>query len=205
MNTLIQFIDFQLSLTEPTTTNSMKEINEGQETSTNAGNGQYEVIENESFTGNYFNNLALSGSLFSLTTFTDVLFESCAFYASKMENCTFINVKFENCTFEFTKMQYCNFNTCTFENCSFQISSIAQSDFAHCTYEGIVDYIIHQGHKNREFNCTKPEILTWEEVLSPPSMEQSSHTIGEKNEKTASLKIEIMGIIDEIFKSKKAA
>lgn len=205
MNTLTQFIDFQLSLTESTTATSMKEINGGHETSDDAASGQYEVIENESFTGNHFNGLALSGSLFSLTTFTDVLFESCAFYASKMENCTFINVKFENCTFEFTQMQHCNFNSCTFENCSFQISSISKTDFAHCTYEGIVDHLIQQGNQNREFNCTKPEILTWEEVLSSESTDKTSSTIGEQEEKTASLKIGIMGILDEIFKSNKAA
>lgn len=206
MNTLTQFIDFQLSLTESTTATSMKEINGGQETSDQTNKGQYEVIENEHFTGNHFNDLALSGSLFSLTTFTDVLFESCAFYASKMENCTFINVKFSNCTFEFTQMQHCNFNNCTFENCSFQITGISKSSFAYCTYEGMVDHLIQTGHQNKEFNCTKPEIMTWEEVLTSQNDEvaASGHTVGEQDEQTASLKISIFGMLEEVF-FKKAA
>ena len=206
MNTLTQFIDIQLSLTESTTATSMVDIDGGQATSDQTGNGQYEVIENENFTGNHFNNLALSGSLFSLTTFTDVLCESCAFYASKLENCTFINVKFENCTFEFTQMQHCNFNNCTFENCSFQISGINKCSFAYSTYEGIVDHLIKNGNHNKEFNCTKPEILTWEEVLAQGGEASEAATVGaSEHDEVASLKIGIIDIIGEAFSKIKAA
>tara|TARA_Y100000768_G_scaffold386276_1_gene374300 strand:+ start:6928 stop:7668 length:741 start_codon:yes stop_codon:yes gene_type:complete len=208
MNTLTQFIDIQLSLTESTTATSMSDINGGQATSEETTQGQYEVIENENFTGNHFNSLALSGSLFSLTTFTDVLFESCAFYASKMENCTFLNVNFKNCTFEFTQIQHCNFNNCTFEGCTFQISGVSKSSFAYCTYEGIVDHVIQKGDHNKEFNCTKPEILTWEEVLADNNSQvaaSSDHSIGDEDEQTASLKLGLFGIIEEVFSKKKAA
>jgi len=212
MNTLTQFIDIQLSLSESTTATPMADINEGQaasgfqDHSEQSDDGKYEVIENENFTGNHFNKLALSGSLFSLTTFTDVLFESCAFYATKMENCSFINVNFSNCTFEFTQLQHCNFNNCTFENCSFQVSGINKSSFAYSTYEGIVDHLIKKGNSNKEFNCTKPEILTWEEVLSGEGANSDAATIGsDKDEEVASLKIGLMGMIEDAFSKIKAA
>lgn len=203
MNTLTNFIDAQFSTTESTTATKSMGINEG---SNHEAATPYEVIENQSFTGNTFNDLALSGSLFSLTTFTDVLFESCAFYASKIENCTFINVKFENCIFEFTQMQHCNFNNCTFENCIFQVSSIAKSTFAYSTYEGMLKHLIEKGGSNKVIACQEPEVLTWEEVLSADStLEKETAAVGQGDNEVASLKIGLFGVIEEAFSKIKAA
>lgn len=84
----------------------------------------YEIIENELLEGSNFKELAISGSLFSLTTFKNVTFDSCAFFATRMENCEFINCKFVNCTFQFCSMTHCEFHFAKIDRCTWEFSPL---------------------------------------------------------------------------------
>jgi uncharacterized protein YjbI with pentapeptide repeats len=161
MNTLTQFIDSQLSLTHHLTTEKEMGIEEAKAC------GQYEIIENEIIESKDFKDLAVSGSLFSLTTFTNVTFESCVFYASKMENCTFINCTFVNCKFEFTQMQHCQFNRCKMEDTIWTASPMKKCTLSFCEYDHKFSYFFNE-EENRTFECSELEPLTWEDVLSEP-------------------------------------
>lgn len=158
MNTLTQFIDSQLSLTHHLTAEKDLGNDEAK------AEGQYEIIENEIIESQNFKDLAVSGSLFSLTTFTNVTFESCVFYASKMENCTFINCTFIDCKFEFSQLQHCQFNRCKMEDTIWTASPMKKCTLAFCEYDHKFSYYFNP-EENRAFECTESEPLTWEDVL----------------------------------------
>lgn len=162
MNTLTQFIDSQLSLTHHLTAEKECGIDEAK------ASGQYEIIENETIESRDYKDLAISGSLFSLTTFTNVTFESCVFYASKMENCTFINCTFKDCKFEFSQMQHCLFNRCTMEDTLWTKSPMKKCTLSFCEYDHKFSYFFNE-EENRLFECKELEPLTWEDVLESPT------------------------------------
>lgn len=168
MNTLTHFIDAQLSLSTQLTNHKVENFD-----GANA-NGLYEVIENETLSSRNLEGLAVSGSLFSLTTFTDVTFESCVFYASKFENCTFINCTFKNCKFEFTGISHCRFNNCTLENTDFQISPIKKCTMAFCDFDHKAQHYLSK-EENTLHNCSELSPMTWEEALN---QEETGSTVG---------------------------
>lgn len=199
MNTLTQFIDAQFSLNDQLTPKEKLNFDEA-----NAA-GLYEVIENEEIKSSHFSGLAISGSLFSLTTFTDVTFESCVFYASKLENCTFINCNFIDCKFEFTGLDHCRFNGCTVKETVFSVSPIKKCTLAFTDYDHKFAHFLNK-EENKIVSCTELEPLTWEEVLEGKHEEELPPLPLEANqEKTASLRIDLLTAIHQVFKSKKAA
>ncbi len=167
MNTLTHFIDTGLSLSTQLTNNEDRNFD-----GANA-NGLYEVIENETLSGRNLEGLAVSGSLFSLTTFIDVTFESCVFYASKFENCIFINCKFKDCKFEFTSITHCKFNRCKLENTDFQISPIKKSTMAFCEFDHKAQHYLSK-EENSLHNCSELAPMTWEEALNNEELEANA-------------------------------
>lgn len=132
---------------------------------------QYEVIENEIIKSCDFSDLSVSGSLFSLTTFTNVSFKSCVFYGSRFENCDFINCTFEDCKFEFNNMVHCNFVSSTFENCTWAYSYLRKSSLYDCMLDPATKASISV-EENKLERCFETEHnapeLTWTQVLSQP-------------------------------------
>ncbi len=130
---------------------------------------QYEVIENEIIKSSDFNGLSVSGSLFSLTTFTNVSFKSCVFYGSRFENCDFINCTFEDCTFEFNNLVHCNFVGTTFENCKWAYSYLRKSSLYDCMLDPATKASISV-EENKLERCFETEQaapeLTWTQVLT---------------------------------------
>lgn len=204
MNTLTQFIDAQLSLSQHLTAGERLGIDEA------AATGLYEIIENEEISSRHFKGLAVSGSLFSLTTFTEVTFESCVFYASKFENCTFINCKFIDCKFDFTGLQHCRFNRCTLEDSTFSVSPIKKCSLVFSEFDHKFAYYLNKD-ENKVVSCTELEPLTWEEALelelTDPELEIDSSICAEgaEDEVTASLKIDLIGAVKEVLTNFKAA
>jgi len=199
MNTLTNFIDAQLSLSVETSSKESNSINE-----VNAS-GLYEIIENEELRSCFFNNLTISGSLFSLSTFTDVTFESCVFYASRFENCTFINCNFINCKFEFSELQHSRFNKCNWEESFFSFSPFKKCSLAFCNLDYKFKATFNE-EENELYNCNELTPLTWEDVLEvesklPPQSlpKQSGHQ--ESNNEEGNWFI----ALQEIFQKIKAA
>lgn len=171
MNTLTQFIDTQLSLSHQLTAGEGKGNDE-----VNAS-GLYEIIENVEIKSRTFKGLAVSGSLFSLTTFTDVTFESCVFYASRFENCTFINCNFKDCKIEFSQLQHTNFNNCSFEGSFFSMSPLKKCTLAFCQFDYKFEQTLNK-EENKVFNCSELAPLTWEDVLEKGMEEPAAITLG---------------------------
>jgi uncharacterized protein YjbI with pentapeptide repeats len=96
---------------------------------------RYEVIENEDLKSCNFNELTISGSLFSLTTFKNVTFESCVFFGSRLENCNFVNCTFKGCEFQFTTLEHCNFVNTTFTSCKWDVSPLKKNCFEECLFD----------------------------------------------------------------------
>ncbi|MCF8059183.1 MAG: pentapeptide repeat-containing protein [Bacteriovoracaceae bacterium] len=200
MNTLTKFIDAQLSLSHHLTAGERLGIDEA------SAAGLYEIIENEEIKSRHFNSLAVSGSLFSLTTFTDVTFESCVFYASKLENCTFINCNFIDCKFEFTQMQHCRFNGCKMEDTTFSVSPIKKCTIAFTQFDHKFSYFLSK-EENRIINCQELEPVTWEEALENEELKAQATVTTENNdeEATASLKINLISAVQEALSKFKVA
>jgi len=96
------------------------------------GTQTYEVIENEMLTNCNLNDLTISGSLFSLTTFRHVTFSSCVFFASKMENCTFIDCTFDRCIFQFSALAHCELTATRMVDCKWELTDIKKNYLNHC-------------------------------------------------------------------------
>ncbi len=143
MNTLTRFID-------PIFENQLDET-------------KYEIIENESIKSNVLEGLSISGSLFSLTTFTDVTFKSCVFFASRIENCTFVNCNFVDCRFEFSHIAHSDFESCNFENCEWEFSSFKSSDLNHIKIDVKTQLEINRGG-NQQSNCLAIMPTNWQEA-----------------------------------------
>jgi uncharacterized protein YjbI with pentapeptide repeats len=128
---------------------------------------QYEIIENENVKSMTYNNLTLSGSLFSMSTFTDVTFDSCEFYGTKWENCQFIRCKFINCTFKFTHILHCNFQSSDFVSCNWHTSPLQKSQFNDCKLGTKTLYFARKESCKIENLNTKDKTLTmnWSDVL----------------------------------------
>jgi uncharacterized protein YjbI with pentapeptide repeats len=195
MNTLTQFINAQLSLSHQLTAGERLGIDEASAT------GLYEIIENEEIKSRHFSSLAVSGSLFSLTTFTDVTFESCVFYANKFENCNFINCTFTDCKFEFTQVQHCRYNGCKLEDTTFSVSPIKKCTIAFTQYDHKFSYFLSK-EENKVINCQELEPVTWEEALKDQAF---IATKGTNEEATASLKIDLISAVQQAFNKLKAA
>jgi hypothetical protein len=157
------------------------------------GTGMYEVIENEVLRSSHFNDLVISGSLFSLTTFIEVSFESCTFFASKIENCTFINCKFENCTFEFSSIEHTKFNRCSFENTLWDMTFLKKAAFSFCSLDANTNFFLGK-EENAAYECQSPQELSWEEVLAPAATPTSQEVLppipSEEDGETAILHID---------------
>lgn len=126
----------------------------------------YEVIENEIIKASDLNDLTVSGSLFSLTTFTGVTFKSCVFFGSRFENCNFVDCNFVDCKFEFTHILNCNFNSTKFENCTYDFSTVSANAFIHSRI-CFRTYKVQSKGLNKIENCITPIMeLDWEEALS---------------------------------------
>lgn len=160
MNTLTNFINFNLNNNPTTHNDSLHQV----EATQSLDHAQYEVIENELIDNTEFNKLTVSGSLFSLTTFRNVTFESCVFYGSKFENCKFENCKFVNCSFSFSNISYCNFKSTEFQEMQWDFSPIHKSQLQFCTLDGSTHQFSTKGD-NSLWNCTFSSPLSWEDVL----------------------------------------
>jgi uncharacterized protein YjbI with pentapeptide repeats len=195
MNTLTQYInnlDADLSLIESKVIDTDSKHD-----------GTYEVIENECITSRTFNDLVVSGSLFSLTTFNGVSFQSCTFFGTKIENCTFVNCTFNNCKFEFTNIEHTIFNRCEFENTLWELTPVNKSTLSFCKLDANTQYFIKE-EANTLVNCQTPRALEWDEVMEntlPPLPSQDSN-----QEDTAVLHIsKFMEALTDTVKQLKAA
>ncbi len=124
---------------------------------------KYEVIENEVIKANDLDELTISGSLFSLTTFTGVTFKSCVFFATRLENCNFIGCKFIDCKFEFSHITHCKFETTVFEDCNWEFSTIKSNQFNHSRFDAKTQHLITKA-ANKQENCICPLPTSWEEA-----------------------------------------
>jgi uncharacterized protein YjbI with pentapeptide repeats len=102
----------------------------------------YEVIENEAVIGNNYNDLIISGSLFSLTLFKNVTFRACVFFGTRIENCQFINCEFIDCKFQFSNISYSDFHHATFKNCIWESTPVRKSLFANSDLDFKSSYFI---------------------------------------------------------------
>lgn len=145
----------------------------------------YEVIENEVIKSSNLNELSISGSLFSLTTFTGVIFKSCVFYASKLDNCFFIDCRFENCRFEFTHISGCNFNSTIFENCTWEFSSMKDNNFSHARICMRTSSQVQKSATNLLTNVITTGVVTdWQEAISLQEYRESQALTEEANSKS---------------------
>ena len=165
--------------------------------------GTYEVIENETLRSSNFNSLVVSGSLFSLTTFTSVSFESCTFFATQIENCTFVNCNFDNCIFEFSNLAHSKFNHCNFTNTKWDMATLRKSTFSFCNLDTSTHHYTSKGHNNI-FNCKYPEELSWEQVLESPLPPIPSLKETESSEEVTQ-ELPVSRIVDALTKVLKAA
>ena len=92
-------------------------------------NERYEVISNETLSDCIHRDINVSGSLLSLSTFTNVTFIGCVFFGSKLEHCTFKNCKFIACEFKFTQIQSNIFTACEFSKNTWSSSSMDENEF----------------------------------------------------------------------------
>lgn len=114
----------------------------------------YEIIVNETLELREFNELAIAGSLFSLSVFKGITFRDCVFYGSRFENCTFVDCIFENCTFQFAHVEFCQFAQTTFAHCNWDFASIQKSDFNFCQLDNKTILIAGDDEKgNRMEQC----------------------------------------------------
>lgn len=132
----------------------------------------YEVIENEVLNDRNFKGLTLSGSLFSLTIFTNVSFKSCVFFAGRLENCKFINCEFINCKFQFTTTLHCNFQETVFKNCIWEASPTRKTKFYYCEMDYKSSYYLSK-KSNKIINHAEltEEIIIHDDEDTPPSHE----------------------------------
>ncbi len=166
MHTLTAFIDtlFESNANDAQVTNI----------ATKRKGSQYEVIENERISAVTLEDLTISGSLFSLTTFVGVTFDSCAFFGSKLENCTFVNCKFVNCSFQFSEITLCNFRSCLFARNKWDYTPVKRSKIKNCKMDGKTSYNFskHDSYLTQCFELAQD----WDEV--PPDEVQSRETTG---------------------------
>lgn len=124
---------------------------------------KYEVVENVAIKARDLEGLTISGSLFSLTTFTNVTFKSCVFFASRLENCNFVGCKFIDCKFEFSHITHCKFETTTFENCNWEFSSLKENSLNHSKIDVKTQFLLSK-ENNKEENCICPMPTDWKEA-----------------------------------------
>lgn len=117
----------------------------------------YEVIENEAISERNFEELTISGALFSLSTFDRASFSTCVFYACKLENTTFKNCNFENCTFEFTSFFCVQFISCTFTNCTWEFSSARKSFVKSSSIDRVTAANFAKDSSNHLLDCYTPD------------------------------------------------
>jgi uncharacterized protein YjbI with pentapeptide repeats len=116
---------------------------------------RYEIIENEDLNSCDFNELTISGSLFSLTTFKNVTFESCVFFGSRLENCNFVNCCFKDCSFQFTTLEHCNFVHTIFTNCMWDIAPLKKNSFEACELDAkTLFYATKDNNFNKLIACS---------------------------------------------------
>lgn len=116
---------------------------------------RYEIIENEDLSSCDFNELTISGSLFSLTTFKNVTFESCVFFGSRLENCNFVNCTFKDCEFQFTTLEHCNFVHTTFTNCKWDVAPLKKNYFEACLLDAKTSFYANKENNfNRLIACS---------------------------------------------------
>lgn len=93
---------------------------------------QYEVIEKEFIKDYEYNDLTISGSLFTETKMSQVTFKNCIFYGSQFRNSSFLGCKFENCEFRFSTIAGCNFIAAEFQNCTWAQTRFKDSKLSSC-------------------------------------------------------------------------
>lgn len=135
MHTLTAFIDTIFESTQEASNLSAENV-------TTRKGSQFEVIENERISGLSLEDLTISGSLFSLTTFVGVSFDSCAFFGSKIENCEFINCSFKDCSFQFSEITHCNFSSCNFHGNNWDYTPVKRSKLHGCKMDGTSSYYL---------------------------------------------------------------
>ena len=124
---------------------------------------EYEVIENEVIKSSDLNELTISGSLFSLTTFTGVTFKSCVFFATRMENCIFVGCNFINCKFEFSHISHCDFESSKFINCAWEFSTLSHNKLNHSHIDVKTQLQLNKG-VNTDENCICPMPTDWQDA-----------------------------------------
>ncbi len=116
----------------------------------------YEVIENMKIADRNYDEIIISGGLFSGVTFKSVHFNGCTFFASRMENCRFIDCTFSECKFHFSHILHSQFHTCLFEGSFYEISPIKKCHYELCEIDTKTKYFIAKydgnsmmGHQGR--------------------------------------------------------
>ncbi len=169
MNSLTKFLDLNLNNFTHTDSHLKIEIIES------LNHAEYEVIENETLKACKFEDLTVSGSLFSLTTFDHVTFENCVFYGSKIENCTFIGCNFVNCKFEFSSVSHCNFNNCDFNNTKWSYSTFKRNKLNYCVIDELA-YQFIDSTVNYFWETLPPTPSSWEAALTTSSSSKNEMT-----------------------------
>jgi hypothetical protein len=159
MNTLTSFINQNFALLTHTDSSSETMVNDF------ANSALYEIIENETLNECKISDLTISGSLFSLTTFTLVTLESCVFYATRWENCTFKDCNFKDCTFEFSNLSHCKFTNCTFENCSWELSPLNRCELSFCKLDSKTQFYLSK-EENFLWGCLPTGPQNWAQALN---------------------------------------
>lgn len=167
MHTLTAFIDTLFETNSESSSSTSKNV------VTRKGS-QFEVIENERISGVTLEDLTISGSLFSLTTFVGVTFDSCAFFGSKIENCEFVNCKFIDCSFQFSEITHCNFISSEFKKCLWDFTPVKRSKIDKCTMDGKSSYYLTKDDSYLTQCFELPE--DWDHV--PPDDEEEEEISG---------------------------
>lgn len=109
---------------------------------------KYEVLENHKISDCNYEDLIISGGLFSYMVFENVLFKDCTFFASRIENSQFINCKFENCKIQFSHITHSLFSHCQFEGTFWEITPIKKCLFHLGHLDVKTKYFINKSSDN---------------------------------------------------------
>lgn len=126
-------------------------------------NENYEVIANETLSNCKHEDLIVSGSLLSLSTFENVTFLGCVFYGSIFDNCIFKNCKFIDCKFEFVQIASCKFKGSHFSGCEWISSSLRHNDFLSTELCHKTSYFAFKNANSIE-GCYQDDKLTWQKI-----------------------------------------
>ncbi|MFZ9001290.1 MAG: pentapeptide repeat-containing protein [Bacteriovoracaceae bacterium] len=109
----------------------------------------YEILENVTISNCNYDELIISGGLFSGVKFESVHFQDCTFFGSRIEHCQFKNCTFTNCKFHFSHILHTHFKNCQFEDSFYEISPIKKCSFEESELDTKTQYFIAKYDDNK--------------------------------------------------------